>query len=206
MFFKKPVPIFTVLGLVLAFVAGGLSGSDPVWSTDLGPDRPADLNADQIPPALLARHYAFPGCLRFDNPAMLREGVMFTAQLDETHRLYAILCEPAPYNLPYAIYVVRDGNLAEAQRIYFPRFRESHGWEGTDRLYNAIFDRRDGKLRAFSRFRGAGDCGAQAVYQWREDGFALLEYRLKETCDSRIDTPFPLIYRLAPTKQKPLAE
>lgn len=38
-------------------------------------------------------------------------------------------------------------------------------------------------LTIVTKYRGLGDCGSLAKYQWQEKEFKILEYRVKATCD-----------------------
>jgi hypothetical protein len=149
----------------------------------------------KLPAKLIARHHQYPGCMKLDDPDMPPAGVFFTARLDKQTELYGILCEPAAYNWPYAIYTVRDGVLKDAERLFFADYDRSTGWTGTDLLFNASFNKKTGELSGFSKARGAGDCGSQTILKWDEDLFSLKEFRYKENCDGDIEKPFPLIYK-----------
>jgi hypothetical protein len=39
------------------------------------------------------------------------------------------------------------------------------------------------ELTILTKYRGLGDCGALAKYQWQQEEFKLLEYRIKNECD-----------------------
>lgn len=148
-----------------------------------------------LPGKLLARHQQHPGCLKLDNPHMPREGAFFSARLNKTTELFGILCETSAYNWPYALYVVRDGYAEDAERLFFADYDQSTGWTGTNRLYNASFDKKTGELRGFSKSRGLGDCGSKTTLKWDGEQFSLVEFRYKDTCDGDIEKPFPLIYK-----------
>ena len=151
-------------------------------------------NIDRLPDDLVARHRQYPDCIRLDDPIMPREGRFFHARLDKETEIYGILCEPASYNWPYVIYLVRDGISGDAERLRFADYDRTTGWTGTDVLYNASFDRKTATLKAFSKARGLGDCGAKTTLKWHDKQFNLVEFRYKENCDGDIDKPFPLIY------------
>ena len=149
----------------------------------------------KLPAEIIARHQQYPGCVSHNDPVMPPEGVVFQARLGNDAEIYGILCEPAAYNWPYAIYLVRDGDTENAERLMFADYDQSTGWTGTDLLYNASFDKDTGLLRGFSKARGLGDCGSLTTLKWDGEQFALIEFRYKDACDEDINTPFPLIYK-----------
>ncbi len=149
----------------------------------------------KLPAALAARHQQFPECMPVDDPLLSRPGAVFKARLDAGAEIYGILCEAAPYNWPFAIYVVREGDFENADRILFADYDKLTGWTGADLLYNAHFDPKTGLLRGFSKARGLGDCGTLSTLKWDGHQFALLEFRYKDVCDEDTKKPFPLIYK-----------
>jgi len=164
----------------------------------IGIQRTANARQDhktKLPADLLAYHQKYPDCAPLSDPMMPPVGTTFSAQLDKNTRLYGILCEPSPYNLPYAIYLVRGRDAKGAERLNFADYERSSGWAGTNLLYNAYFDKKTGTLNGFSKGRGLGDCGSQNTLQWDGNQFSLMEYRYKEECDGKVDKPFPLIYK-----------
>jgi len=164
----------------------------------LGFQKSADARPDSkatLPAALLTHHQKYPDCLPLNDPMMPPKGSSFAGRIDKNTRVYGILCEPSAYNWPYAIYLVRDGNVKGAERLNFADYERDSGWAGSNLLYNAYYDKETRTLAGFSKARGLGDCGAQNKLQWDGDRFSLIEYRYKENCDGKIDRPFPLLYK-----------
>lgn len=44
-------------------------------------------------------------------------------------------------------------------------------------------------LQVTTKYRGLADCGSLARYQWENDQFKLVEYRIKEKCDGQFVDP-----------------
>lgn len=51
------------------------------------------------------------------------------------------------------------------------------------------FDLNTKNLTIFRKYRGLGDCGVFARYEWRQSRFELLEYRIKDKCDGNYLQP-----------------
>ena len=62
--------------------------------------------------------------------------------------------------------------------------KQSHSIGG---LTEFIPDKQE--LTVLTKYRGLGDCGALAKYQWQQEKFKLLEYRIKEKCDGNYLEP-----------------
>ena len=154
-----------------------------------------EVQTSKLPAKMAARHQQFPGCLKLNDPNMPPEGIVFQDRLNETMQVYGILCETSAYNWPFAIYLVRDGELSDAERLYFADYSNDTGWTGTDLLFNASYDPKTKQLQGFSKARGLGDCGSLIRLKWTDEQFALMEFRYKEECDEDISKPFPLIYK-----------
>ncbi len=161
-----------------------------------------EVSMPKIPATLLARHQQFPGCLKLNDPSMPPAGLAFQGHLNDYTQVYGILCETSAYNWPYAVYLVRDGEFDDAQRVYFADYTNDGGWVGIDLLYNATYDDKTKQLQGFSKARGLGDCGSLTRLKWQEEQFALMEFRYKEECDMDVAKPFPLIYKRYEKKQK----
>ncbi len=152
-----------------------------------------------LPAALMQIHQKSTGCVGFDEleeHSIPLADAFFHHRINKTTELYGVICEYAAYNWPFAIYIVRDGDAANAERMLFADYDIAGGWTGSDVLYNAYFDQETGELHGFSKSRGFGDCGSLSTLKWEDDRFVLLEYRYKDACDGGINTTsFPLIYK-----------
>lgn len=135
--------------------------------------------------ALLARHAQFPGC-------EVAGEVTARARLDARDEIAIVLCSRHAYQSTFAVYVIREGNIAQAQRMYFAEYAEELGWFGTDRLFEAEYA--DGELRSLYKGRGLGDCGSEARYRWTGFGFQMLEYRHEPDCESGQSPPWAVKY------------
>lgn len=58
------------------------------------------------------------------------------------------------------------------------------------------FNPKTKNITVFNRYRGLGDCGSWAKYDWRGNQFQLLEYREKKKCDGKYIEPekYPKVY------------
>ena len=177
-------PLFVVLAALINIA--DLPGESPEMA--------AASPAQAVPSALARRHRQFPGCLPLSHPSMPKSALAFRTRLDKNNELFAILCEPAPYNFPYAIYIVNNGHMEEAERMLFAEYSDESGWYGSNVLYNPWFDREHKLLRGFSKSRGFGDCGSKSAYKWDGDMLIMMEYRYKSKCDGDIEAPFPSLY------------
>jgi hypothetical protein len=148
-----------------------------------------------IPAAIKKRHHQFPECLRLDSPAMAGFSRALYARLDDDNELYAIMCEPSAYNFPYAVYIVNNGHMDEAERILFAEYDPAGGWRGSHVIHNPSFDGATRRLSGFSKSRGPGDCGSKVNLAWDGEQFNMIEYRYKDECDGNFSAPFPLIYK-----------
>lgn len=106
--------------------------------------------------------------------------------------LYIIPCRGGAYNLGYTL-AIWDGHSSAP--LPFARFDEGLGWQGTFVLFNIAFDEQTGRLTAFEKGRGLGDCGSQGTWHLQGRTFRMLEYTHKQDCDGQ-GTPgvFPVIY------------
>jgi invasion protein IalB len=153
---------------------------------------PAARRAPQIPPSLIRRHTSGDQC---GARKLLTEIPPVTSRLDNNHILYILPCQRAAYNITYRLYVVFKDAFADAQPLYFADYTDTHGWSGTDRLFNITWDTKTGSLTSFTKARGLGDCGAVANYRWQGFAFKLLKYRHWGKCDgSRQAADWPVIY------------
>lgn len=185
-----PVRALAVAAL-LPLAAG--TGTGPA----VAQQRPAkEQLASPFPAELLKRHMEFPGCTDPADEIMPRgEELGFRGRLDDSTEIVGIVCDGgSTYNWPYAIYIVRDGLYADAERKYFADYALETGWYGSSVLYNANYDAKAGLLRGFSMASGLADCGSQTALQWNGNELAMVEFRFKADCDGKPDVPFPLIY------------
>jgi hypothetical protein len=115
--------------------------------------------------------------------------------LGEGKTLYVVPCFMGAYQ-GSSILFLRDGDGLKP--LAFPEYSESLGWSGTFEIGYEQFNPGSKVLSTLVKFRGLGDCGATAEYQWRRFGFKLLEYRYRGKCadDPPGDIPeYPVIYK-----------
>ena len=84
------------------------------------------------------------------------------ARLSVTVRIAAVPCVRGAYN--FRLYRVETGEIGGIQTLYFADYTDSHGWSGTDILFNIDLDD-TGRLSAFAKGRGLGDCGSFGLWQ-----------------------------------------
>jgi uncharacterized protein len=147
-----------------------------------------------IPAAVLEAHRSESEC---EEPSSerLREIEPITAQLDATTELYAIPCVPAAYQTSYRLYVRERSQTGETGRIktlYFATYTNTHHWQGTDLLFNISVE--GGKLTAFMKFRGLGDCGRKGWWTWIDHGYRLDRYKYQEECRGIMSEDWPVVF------------
>ncbi len=138
--------------------------------------------AGGMPPQVLDLHRTRSDC---EDPHSTTLGQIepLIAPLSGTAILYAIPCTAHAYNITYRLYVVESGEIGGTETLYFADYSDTHGWIGTDLLFNVSFDGATKTLTAFYKGRGLGDCGTSGTWQWKGHAFALKEYRAWSRCD-----------------------
>jgi hypothetical protein len=109
--------------------------------------------------------------------------------------LYAVLCWRGAYQESAVMFRETAGMLTV---LTFTDYSSEMGWGGTQELVSPEFDEKTKTLFTHTKFRGVGDCGASAQYQWTPDGFKLLLYTYRDCPDIIPDNPdldWPVIYK-----------
>lgn len=115
--------------------------------------------------------------------------------LDGGRMLYVVGCVRGAYQGTSLVFLRDTDGL---RVLSFPEYSDELGWSGTQEIGYDSFDPRTRTLHTYVKFRGIGDCGATARYQWTDYGFKLLEYRYRAECasDENGEIPeFPIIYK-----------
>ncbi len=147
-----------------------------------------------LPEPLKKHHLSYPDCALVDDNNLKSSLRFFTYALDKKTELYAIICDGGSYNTSFAIYLVRNKNYHNVERLYFPTFSKKYGWGGQNVLFNASYDPDTHQLTAITKYDAQKDCGNQASYLWVEGRFKLKHYRHKKKCSQKV-TQWPLVYQ-----------
>ena len=120
--------------------------------------------------------------------------------LDKQYYLVEILCFVGAYQGNFQ-YMVGQHNSDELVTINFVTFSfqdDELKLTNTATLVGTpTFDREQRLLTVFTKYRGLGDCGSFATYQWQNSSnFELQQYRDKSSCDGDYLDPenYPQIY------------
>ncbi|NJM30993.1 MAG: DUF1176 domain-containing protein [Rhizobiales bacterium] len=109
--------------------------------------------------------------------------------------LYAVLCWRGAYQESAVLF--RE-TTDELRVLTFADYSEEMGWGGTQELTSPEFDEKAKTLFTHTKFRGIGDCGSSAQYQWMPDGFKLQLYtyrKCSDEIDENADLDWPVIYK-----------
>lgn len=109
--------------------------------------------------------------------------------------LHAVPCWRGAYQESAVMFLESGGEL---RALTFAQYSDAMGWGGTQELTMPEFDEKTKSLFTHTRFRGAGDCGSSAHYQWTPDGFKLMLYTYRACADEvqeDADPDWPVIYR-----------
>jgi hypothetical protein len=115
--------------------------------------------------------------------------------LGEGKTLYGVLCWRGAYQESF-VFFVGDGQELKVQA--FADYSEDLGWSGTLELTMPHFDEKTKTLGTHTKFRGVGDCGSSAVYEWTQSGFKLMQYNYKGCSDEiteNSEEEWPAIYK-----------
>ncbi len=160
-----------------------------------------EFQRKKLSPILKKHHLSFPDCGLVDTNTAQHDLRFFTYPLDKTTELYGLLCDSSAFNTSFALYLVRDNNFHNTERLYFPSYSKALGWTGSNTLYNASYDPDTKLLNSKTKFHGQKDCGNKATYKWTGKGFRLLAYRTKERCSRSTAHKWPLVYRYKKNRQ-----
>jgi invasion protein IalB len=147
-------------------------------------DRDTALAELGVPSIVLDRHMASADCEDPTGPAM-KDVKPIVGVLSATATLYAIGCIASAGEADYRLYVLESGEIGGVTPLYFAGFDTVHGWSGTDRLRDVGYDPATKRLTAQGRVGGAGQCGFQARWTWRDHAFALDVMRAEKPCGAK---------------------
>lgn len=109
--------------------------------------------------------------------------------ISEGNYLVEILCFLGAYqgNYEYLLYT-RKADGISLKTLAFDIFEIDDAGKITKKQTPSIgglteFIPEKQELTLLTKYRGLGDCGALAKYQWQQEEFKLLEYRIKDKCD-----------------------
>lgn len=108
------------------------------------------------------------------------------AYLSRQQTLVLVNCEGGPYNFPSLVFV---GTGAAGQRSFRPaEFDFQTGPDGAaSTVFNANWDPATGRLTAYYKTRGLGDCGESDQYVWDGRKFRLVEASSMSECRGSYD-------------------
>ena len=123
-------------------------------------------------------------------------------QTGEGTYLVEVLCFMAAYQGNYEYWLYRTNPTgAEVTPLNLTIFEETESGELVQQSVPSVgglpdYDPKQQRLTLFTKYRGLGDCGALAQYQFTDQAFQLLEYRAKSDCDGNYVDPekYPLIF------------
>lgn len=105
--------------------------------------------------------------------------------------LHIAPCFAGAYNFTQLYFFQRREDL---QLIYFADYYD--GWSGTNQLFNSDFDPKTGRLGAFYKGRGIGDCGSTGEWLWSGTSFKLIEYSAWPDCENgKSSDDWPIVYK-----------
>lgn len=117
--------------------------------------------------------------------------------------LVQLLCFQASYQNNYNFFVYRETDEGvKVWPIKLPQFELDANGQAieTDEVTEVVglldYEPINGVLTVFTKYRGLGDCGSFAKYQWDQVDFETVEYREKSDCDGNFVEPedYPQIY------------
>ncbi|AMW29895.1 DUF1176 domain-containing protein [Arthrospira platensis] len=116
--------------------------------------------------------------------------------------LVQLLCFQAAYQNNYNFFVDRETNQGvNVGRVKLPKFEINSSGQRVETQMDEVvglvdYEPVQGVLTVFTKYRGIGDCGSFAKYQWDQVDFKAIEYREKSDCDGNFVDPenYPQIY------------
>ncbi|RAQ40359.1 hypothetical protein B9S53_16280, partial [Arthrospira sp. O9.13F] len=116
--------------------------------------------------------------------------------------LVQLLCLQTAYQNNYKFFVYRETNQGvKVSRVKLPSFEINSSGQRVETQIDEVvglvdYDPIQGVLTVFTKYRGIGDCGSFAKYQWDQVDFKAIEYREKSDCDGNFVEPenYPQIY------------
>jgi len=107
------------------------------------------------------------------------------------YALHVAPCFAGAYNFTQLYFFQRRDDL---QLIFFADYYD--GWSGTNQLFNSDFDPKTGRLGAFYKGRGIGDCGSTGQWVWSDTSFKLVEFSAWPDCDNgKGSDDWPILYK-----------
>ncbi|MDV2998724.1 MAG: hypothetical protein N5P05_000330 [Chroococcopsis gigantea SAG 12.99] len=187
--------MFNYIIFVLAltgFWMGGYGGKDlTVFSPALGSDT-LSKNSQNLVKKIYERRDSLKLC-GGDTNAEIALNSSSVYSLDRGRYLVQFICFLGAYQGNYHYIFAADNNF----KILSLDIIEGKKKTSTKEIVGLpTFNPKTKTLTVYNKYRGLGDCGSWAKYQWRGDGFQLLEYREKQKCDGKYIDPekYPKLY------------
>lgn len=147
-----------------------------------------------VPPRLMHMHRAASAC-EDPNSVHMSGFKPVIAPVSATAMLYAIPCTAGADNTGYRLYIVETGEIGGIAPLYFASYSDSHGWSGSDVLFNISYDAGTKQLSSLYKGRGRGDCGNAGVWVWEDYAFAMRSFNFWSRCDgSRRRDRWPSVF------------
>lgn len=115
--------------------------------------------------------------------------------LAQNRYLVQILCFMGAYqgNYRYFLYEKQTDSVS-VQPLSLERYEPDDAGKITKTSENNVggspdYDPGQKTLSIMTKYRGLGDCGSLAKYQWDSDRFKVVEYRVKDKCDGKYIEP-----------------
>lgn len=172
----------------------------PAESDRPDPARPAaPAPAVTEVPSMLFDNADLGVCTDFLDEEVAREQSQIYA-LNSEQYLVEVLCFMAAYQGSYEYWLYEPATEAIAPLSFQVFYEDGEGaWQSVQTQPLAglpTYDPAQQQLTLFTKYRGAGDCGSYANYQWQGSSFELVEFRAKSDCDGvALDVEdYPVIY------------
>jgi hypothetical protein len=119
--------------------------------------------------------------------------------LGNNQYLIEVMCFLAAYQGSYEYWLYEPASEAIAPLSFQVFYEDGDNWQSVQvQTLGGLptYDPAQQRLEIFTKFRGPGDCGSFAQYQWQGSGFELVEFRAKSACDGvALDVDdYPIIY------------
>ena len=193
MYYRLQINKILAIFLLLLINGGCSSGKGEPSSNDLNNVNQIIAIKDGVAPEKILKYI-----YKNANTLGVCEGEIDTNAAQEFSKIYSVgqgrylvevLCFLGAYqgNYEYFLYD-RKGSEVILKPLGFDIFEVDDSGKITKKQSHSIsglteFIPEKQELTVLTKYRGLGDCGALAKYQWQQEEFKLLEYRIKEKCD-----------------------
>ncbi len=125
-----------------------------------------------------------------------------TYTIDQNSQLIQFLCFLGAYQGNYQYFFYQETpQQTIIQPLNFDIFQVEKSQKITKTTVNSVgglpdYHPQNQTLEITTKYRGLADCGGWGRYQWQQNQFKLIEYRLKATCDGQYIEPenYEIVY------------